>query len=141
MEPREALKKASIFAKLEGDSLDGLSKSAKARKVRKGEVIVKEGDDAVGFYVVMAGEAEVVKGLGGDERVVGKLSPGDFFGEMALFDGFPRAVSVRALSDCEVLLLTRWVFLAAVRSNIEVALAVLPVMSKRLRECEDLLLP
>ena len=141
MEPGEALKKASIFANLERDSLDGLVKVAKVREVPKGEVLVKEGDDAVAFYVMMSGEAEVVKGLGGEERVVGKLSAGDFFGEMALFDGFPRATSVRAISDCKAVALVRWDFFGVLRSNIEVALAILPVMSKRLRECEDLLLP
>lgn len=141
METTEALKKASIFADLERDSLDGLVKVAKVREVPKGEVLIKEGDDAVAFYVMLSGEAEAVKGLGGDERVVGKLSPGDFFGEMALFDGFPRATSVRAITDCQVVALVRWDFLPTVRGNIEVALAVLRVMSKRLRECEDLLLP
>ncbi len=141
MGPREALKKASIFANLEQDSIDGLVKVAKVREVPKGEFLVKEGDDAVAFYVMMSGEAEVVKGLGGDERVVGKLSAGDFFGEMALFDGCPRAASVRAISDLKAVALVRWDFFGALRSNIEVALAILPVMSKRLRECEDLLLP
>ena len=111
------------------------------REVQEGEVIAKEGEDAVAFYVMMSGEAVAVKGIGADEQVVGKLSPGDFFGEMALFDGFPRAASVRAVTDCEVIVLTRWDFLGVLRSHIEVALAVLPVLSRRLRECEEQLLP
>ena len=52
-----------------------------------------------------------------------------------------RSASVRAVTDCELIALVRWDFLAVLRSNIEVALAMLPVLSRRLRECEDLLLP
>ena len=87
-------------------------------------------------------EAEVVKGLGQEgERVLGHLTEGDFFGEMALLDGFPRSASVRAVSECECLVLARWDLLALVKTTPEVALAILPVLSRRLRECEDQLLP
>ena len=72
---------------------------------------------------------------------MGHLTEGDFFGEMALLDGFPRSASVRAVSECECLVLVRWDFLALVRTNPEVASAILPVLSRRLRECEDRLLP
>ena len=72
---------------------------------------------------------------------MGHLTEGDFFGEMALLDGFPRSASVRAVSECECLVLVRWDFLGLVRTNPEVASAILPVLSRRLRECEDRLLP
>ncbi len=73
--------------------------------------------------------------------MIGSLTAGDFFGEMALLDDFPRAATVRATSDCECLVLARWDFVALVRTSPEVALAILPVLSQRLRECEDQLLP
>jgi len=142
MEPREAVARAPIFAQLERGSLEALARAAKVRRFAPGELVEGEGQDAVAFYVVCSGQLEVVKTLGREgERVVGHLGPGDFFGEMALLDGFPRSASVRAVSDCECLALVRWDFLGVVRSHIEVALGVLPVLSRRLRECEDQLLP
>ena len=142
MDAKEALAKSSIFSALERDSLDALARAATVRRFAPGELLVKEGDEAVAFFVVCDGQAEAVKGLGQEgERVVGTLNQGDFFGEMALLDGFPRATGVRAAGDCECLVLTRWDFLGVVRSNIEVALAILPVLSRRLRECEEQLLP
>jgi CRP/FNR family cyclic AMP-dependent transcriptional regulator len=142
MDAREALARSAIFSVLQRGFLDALARAATVRRFSSGESLVKEGDEAVAFYVVSQGQLEVVKGLGQKgERVVGTLSPGDFFGEMALLDGFPRAASVRAATDCECLVLTRWDFLAEVRSNIQVALAILPVLSRRLRECENQLLP
>ena len=142
MDAREALVRSAIFSVLERGSLDALARAATVRRFAPGELLVKEGDEAVAFYVVCEGQAEAVKGLAQEgERVVGALSAGDFFGEMALLDGFPRAVNVRASSECECVILTRWDFLAIVRSNIEVALEILPVLSRRLRQCEDQLLP
>jgi CRP/FNR family cyclic AMP-dependent transcriptional regulator len=142
MDARDVLARSTIFSVLQRGSLDALARAATVRRFAGGEVLVKEGDEAVAFYVVCQGQLEAVKGLGQEgERVVGTLNPGDFFGEMALLDGFPRAASVRAATDCECLVLTRWDFLAEVRSNIQVALAILPVLSRRLRECENQLLP
>lgn len=142
MDVGEELQKASIFSGLEQDVIDSLARSTKVRRFASGEVLVEEGRDAVAFYVLCKGDAEVVKGLGqARERVVGHLAEGDFFGEMALLDGFTRSASVRAASDCECCVLARWDFLGLVRSSPEVALAILPVLSRRLRECEDQLLP
>lgn len=142
MDAREALARSPIFSVLEEGSLDALARAATVRRFAPGELLVKEGDEAVAFYVVCEGQAEAVKALGQEgERVVGTLNPGDLFGEMALLDGFPRVASVRAAADCECVVLTRWDFLGVVRVRIEVALAILPVLSQRLRRCEDQLLP
>ena len=142
MDAKEALTRSPIVSVLERGSLDALARAATVRRFTAGELLVKEGDEAVAFFVVCEGQLEVVKGLGQEgERVVGTLNAGDLFGEMALLDGFPRAASVRAANDCECLVLTRWDFLAEVRSNIQMALAILPVLSRRLRECENQLLP
>ena len=142
MEAREALARAPLFSKLKRDLLDSLARSVSVRRFAPGELLVKEGEDAVTFFVLSQGQAEVVKGLGQqEERVVGSLAEGDFFGEMALLDGFPRSASVRAVSDCECLVLARWDFLGLARTSPEVPLAILPVLSRRLRECEQQLLP
>ena len=142
MDAKEALAKSTIFSVLDQRSLNALARAATLRRFAPGDLLVKEGEEAVAFFVVCEGRLEVVKGLGQEgERVVGTLNPGDFFGEMALLDGFPRAAAVRAATDCECLALTRWDFLAEVRGNINVALALLPVLSRRLRDCENQLLP
>lgn len=142
MDVTEELLRAPIFSNLKRDVLDSLARSTKVRKFAPGEVLVREGEDAVAFFMLCEGEAEVVKGLAQDgERVVGHLTAGEFFGEMALLDGFVRSASVRATSDCECCVLARWDFLGLVRTSPDVALAILPVLSRRLRECEDQLLP
>jgi len=131
-----------MFSGLKRGTLKSLARAAKVRQFGPGELLVEEGDEAVAFFVLCRGQAEVVKGLGqGKGRVLGNLTEGDFFGEMALFDGFPRSASVRAVSECECVVLARWDLLALIRTSPEVALGILPVLSRRLRDCEDQLLP
>ena len=142
METREALARAPIFSGLKGSTLKSLARAAKVRRFAPGELLVEEGEEAAAFFVLCRGQAEVVKGLGQDkQRVLGNLTEGNFFGEMALLDGFPRSASVRAVSECECVVLARWDLLALIRTSPEVALGILPVLSRRLRECEDQLLP
>ena len=142
MDTGEALTQAPIFRALKQGQLKSLERTAKMRQFARGELLVREGEDAAAFFVLCEGEAEVANGVGTvGEKVIGHLSKGDFFGEMALLDGFPRSASVRATTDCECLVLLRWDFLATVRANPEVALDILPVLSRRLRDCEGQLLP
>jgi CRP-like cAMP-binding protein len=119
-----------------------VAKTAKVQRFGPGAVLVTEGEDAHAFFVIVNGRAEVVKGLGRDDAVVLEtLGELDFFGEMALLDGFPRSASVKTLTDCECIVLIRWDFLALIRANPQVALDILPVLSQRLRSLENRLLP
>ena len=86
---------------------------------RFGDVIVEEGSEADGFYVIVSGSARVLKGAGNDEVSLGALGPGDTFGEAALIEDTHRAATVRASSDVEALKLDRAVFGAAVNVNPE----------------------
>ena len=84
MDAREALTKSTIFSALQRGSLDALARAATVRRFAPREVLVTEGDEAVAFWVVCRGQLEVVKGLGQkEERIVGTLNRGAFFGEMA----------------------------------------------------------
>ena len=142
MEASEALAKAPIFSDLKRGTLKSIARAAKVRRFAAGELLVTEGEEAAAFFVLCRGQAEVVKKVGQDrEHILSRLAEGDFFGEMALFDGFPRSATVRAVSECECLVLARWDLLALIRTSPEVALGILPVLSRRLRECEEQLLP
>lgn len=128
----EQLAKIWIFSKLEKSDLERIGKVIVARTYAKGEGIVKEGEQAVAFYVIIGGKVEVTKG----GELLNTLGAAECFGEMALLDGYPRVASVRAVEDTECLVMTRWDFTAELRTNPTIALAMLPVMSKRIRELE-----
>ena len=91
------------------------------------------------LYIILKGQVSVVKrGPEGQGDInLATLDEGDFFGEMALLDGAPRSASVTALTPTECLLLTRWVFYTTLRSDPEIAVAMLPTLSKRVRDAEE----
>ncbi len=133
----EMLKNVPIFAELGRRDLERLSKLMVPRSARAGEIIIKEGDQAAGFFVINSGSVEVVRGMDTDNpQLLNTLGQGDFFGEMALFEGFPRNATVRAVEDSECLAMTRWDFMAEMKNHPEIAVSMLPVLVRRLRNVE-----
>ncbi len=137
MEREEMLGKVPIFTGLDRKHVKQLSRIMVPRSFKTGDVIIKEGDQGAGVFVVISGKVEVVRGAeGGRQQVLNTLGPGDFFGEMALFEGFPRSATVRCLEDTECLALTRWDFRAELTRHAEIAVAVLETVVHRLRDVE-----
>ncbi len=131
------LERTPIFSELSKRDLSGLAQTARQRRYAAGEVIIKEGGAAVGCFIVASGEVEVVKGLDSpDQEVLATLGPGDFFGEMAIIDDAPRSATVRAIEDTECVAITRWDFMAEVRTRPDIAIHMLPVLVKRIRAAE-----
>ena len=56
---------------------------------------------------------------------------------MALLDGMPRAATEKATEDTTCLVLSRWDFVAELRTNPHIAVAMLPILSRRLREADE----
>jgi CRP-like cAMP-binding protein len=138
MAVEDTLAKVDLFADLEPKDVARLAKATIVRDYKQGDVIVDEGEAGVAFYVIAKGSVDVVKGLGtASEQVVDTLKEGQFFGEMALFDNHPRSASVRAASDCECLVLTKWDFNAEMSQNASIAVAMLAVLARRIRSLND----
>ena len=137
MTVEDILAQVTLFSELSRRDLKRLAAGAISRNFAKGDIIVKEGEQATAFYLMCSGRAEVVKGVeGSSPRVLGILKAGDFFGDMALLDGYLRSATVRALEDTQCLVLSRWDFLAELRASPFIAAQMLPVLSRRLREAE-----
>jgi ATP-binding cassette subfamily B protein len=86
-----------------------------------GAVIVREGEEADGFFVLASGRARAVKsGDDGEEVPIGILQPGDTFGEIGLLEDSKRSATVRASSEVEALRLDRSIFRALLKTHPEV---------------------
>ena len=132
MANEEQLGRVDLFSRLERSDLERIGRSVVERTYAKGDVIVKEGDQAVAFYIITKGKVEICKG----ESSIAELGAGQSFGEMALLDGYPRATTVIAADDTECLAMTRWDFTAEIRTSPSIAVEMLPILSKRIRELE-----
>jgi ATP-binding cassette subfamily B protein len=86
-----------------------------------GQTIVREGEPADAFYVLVSGQARVVKqGDNGEDISLNVLRPGDGFGEMGLLEEASRNATVRATGDVSVLKLDRAVFQALIHTEPEI---------------------
>ena len=97
------------------------------------EVICRQGEAGNFMYVVQSGRAVVTHEDGGSESVVGDLTAGDVFGEMAIFDRQPRSATVRAKGSARVLTLDKRAFLRGVHEDPSLAYRILQAMSQRVR--------
>ncbi|MEE8370328.1 MAG: cyclic nucleotide-binding domain-containing protein [Dehalococcoidia bacterium] len=137
MDRDEMLKNVPIFSELEPNALSSLGELMTPRSFRAGDAIVTENDQPVGFFIIVSGRVEVVRGADGSApQSLATLGPGEFFGEMALFEGYPRSATVRALEDTECLVLPRWHFTGELHSHPEIAVGVIKVLVRRLRDTE-----
>jgi NADH dehydrogenase len=73
---------------------------------RPGDVICRQGDVGDHFYVIQAGEVEILQSENGAETRIAIRSAGDSFGELALLKRIPRTATVRCLTSVDVILVT-----------------------------------
>jgi CRP/FNR family cyclic AMP-dependent transcriptional regulator len=125
----EMLKKTSLWSGLTEKELKVIAGSFKELKYDSGEVIVRKGETGVGFYLIVDGLVEVRT----DERVLSKLGPGQFFGEMSLLDGQPRSADVLALEPSRCLAMSLWSFRGIVSEHPKIVLKMLQEFVRRLR--------
>jgi len=112
------------------------AKSALGNIYKAGEYILRQGDSGNCMYEIQEGQVEVVSSLGDKEIVLGTLSKGDFFGEMALFDQSPRSASVRAKKETRVITIDKRIFFGRVSDDPTLAFRILEKMSGRIRQLD-----
>ena len=123
-----------LFAGMSKEQLQSMTAFTFARTFKPGEVIIEEGRTGNGLYAITTGRVEVVKGFGTENaRRLATLGPGDFFGEMALLDDSPRSATVRTLQETACVGVDRWLFLAQIRKNPDMAIIMLQALARRLR--------
>lgn len=137
MPHEDQLASVDLFAQFTRKDLSRIGRAVVERKYKKGETIVKEGEQAVAFFIITKGKMEVTRGAGAKKQKLNVLGPGSVFGDQALLDGGLRAATVAALDDAECLVLSRWDFVAELRTNPHMAVAMLPILSKRLRQANE----
>ena len=100
--------------------------------LRAGDVVIRENEPGDTAYVIEAGEVEVRRG----ETILGRLGPGQWFGEMSVLLGEPRSATVVAVTDGRARRLTREAFEQALADDPAHALALMRQLAERLREAD-----
>ncbi|RAL57603.1 hypothetical protein BLD25_01575 [Candidatus Gracilibacteria bacterium GN02-872] len=98
----ERIYSLKIFEGIDKEIIDNIIKNCEIRKYLQGEIIIMEHEESNGEgYILKSGNVEII--IGGQR--VAELGFGDIFGEIALLNEENRTATVRALKDCEVLVL------------------------------------
>ena len=108
-EPAELLRVVPLLTGLEQRTLEELAALGHERTVPAGEDVVREGEPADRFYVLIEGKAAVYSG----QRLLRTLAPSDHFGEIALLHHVPRTATVRGMTELRLFSLDREALLGA----------------------------
>lgn len=115
-----ALRAVPLFSGLPEEALQGLCEQIALLSVPTGGHLVEEGEPGEALFVVVFGLARVYHVVDGQDINLAVLRPGDYFGEWSLLTGAPRAASVAALTQIQVLRIDCHLFLDFIQDNPEV---------------------
>ncbi|HYN63589.1 MAG TPA: cyclic nucleotide-binding domain-containing protein, partial [Candidatus Limnocylindrales bacterium] len=101
MDPERAAS-IPLLAVLDRRALGQVLRTARERTYAPGDVVVAEGDPATRLFVIVDGTTTVEQG----GQSVGKMGPGEFFGELALIEEHGRTATIRADTDLTCLVIT-----------------------------------
>lgn len=123
-----------LFSGLSAEQLAGIVAITVVKEANKGESIFFEGDDAVGFYMMLEGKIKIFKtSFEGREQILHIYGPGEPFGEVPVFHGRPYPANAVSLNKGKVLFFPRQEFIDLVHANPSIALNMLAMLSMRLR--------
>lgn len=126
---------SSLFRDLPADAAQQLAAVGSLRRYPKRELLFQEGEAAEGFFVVATGRVRVFKtGWDGREQTLHILGPGEPVGEVPVFAGAQFPATAQALDDATACFFPRAALLDAYARNPGLAMAMLAVLARRLRE-------
>ena len=122
---------ALMFPMLSAPQLARIATHGVARKIVCGEVLIESGQNDVPFFVVTAGELEIVRPSSAGDLVIAFHRPGQFTGEVSMLLGRPAMMRVQASESGEVLQLTRDQMHALIQTDADVGEVVMRALVYR----------
>jgi len=124
-----------LFNGLPEDQLSAIRQIAVEKQFNKGQTIFSEGDETKGFFVVVDGRVKIYKvSSEGKEQILHIFEAGQSFGEVTVFTGQQLPANAQTLAKSRLLLFPRSAFVGLVTANPSLALNLLAIMSKKLRQ-------
>lgn len=109
------------------------------RYVPTGSIFIHQDDDAYSAFLIQSGRVSVfVTNNDGEETELAQLGSGEFCGEMALVSEGKRTASVRAIEDCNLIVITRTAFEEKLRKLDPTIYAILKMLINRLKMQNEL---
>jgi CRP-like cAMP-binding protein len=132
----EALSKVELFSPLTADEKRELASAMINAPFVKDEALTRQGAEAHWLYIIRKGEVKVRVAVEGVNQDVTSLGPGDYFGEMGMMTGQPRASSVIAKTDVKCYRLGKEAFQAILQRRPELVEDLSRTLARRRVELE-----
>ena len=127
-----------LFESLAEDEVTALVGQLEERRVAPAAVLFRAGEAGDPMFLIHDGAVEISTGEGKQKTTLASLFPGQFFGELSLFDGSPRSATAVATKESVVYALERADFLAFLKGKPDAAVKILGEMAERLRQTNAL---
>lgn len=123
------LKSTSLFAGTPDEVLAAVARQMRDVSAAAGETIIHKGEPGDSMYIIVQGMVRIHDG----DHVLTHLGQGEVVGEMALLDPEPRAASVTAEEESDLLRLDQEPFSELIEDRIEVTRAIMRILTRRVR--------
>ncbi len=131
----EQVRRVPLFAEFSEEQLDAVVRASTVAEFSRNQVIFHENDNGTALFVILNGRVKVsLVRPDGKEAILAILTPGEFFGEMALLDNRPRSASVVVLEPTTVMILTRSDFMQMIEANPQIIHNMIIPLVTRLRK-------
>ncbi len=128
--PPEALRSVPLLSRVPEAVLARIATRFKTEEVSLGNKLIVEGEDLSKFFILAQGQVEVLsKGVHGTDLRMALLSEGEFFGETDLVSDKPSDVTVRTITPCVLLTLSR--------KDLDAALGEAPALESDFKRAVD----
>lgn len=138
MDRLQILKKTHFFSSLPEPGLREINRFFSEERYQRDDYIIFEGDLAEWLYIVMEGRVKLLQHSDtGKDIILQIYTPGDMFGEAALFDRKPYSASAQAMEPSTILKMSRKDFLLFFGRHPFVATEMIVELGRQLREAQD----
>lgn len=109
------------------------------RKYSPGEVLFREGEPGDTMFVIQSGAARITKSVGGEDKLLAVLGPGEFLGELAILNSKPRTATATVVEPMRCLLVEAKTLEAMVTKSAEISLRLIKKLASRLDAANSLI--
>src|SRR5271157_3499724 len=134
----ELLGRVPVFSTLVESDLERIAQLSVPRRFEPGEVVFREGDSSDTCYVVREGRARAIREHGDGRTItLASFGPGDFFGELAMFEDELRSATVEAIEPTHVVAVLGPDMRRLMTEHPEISTRLVIALGRRLREANE----
>jgi len=134
----ELLGRVPVFSTLVQGDLERIAELSVPRRFEPGEVVFREGDASDTCYVVREGHARAIREHGDGRTItLATFGPGDFFGELAMFEDELRSATVEAIEPIAVVAVLGPDMRRLMTEHPEISMRLVVALGRRLRETNE----